>query len=310
MPRAARAARDGSYHRLVTASIALVTCSDLPGGDEDAALLTGALSAAGLDARWLVWDDPGLNWSAYDLAVVRSTWDYTRDRDGFLAWSGRVPRLANTAEVISWNTDKTYLRDAAAEGIATVPTTWSDPGGALTFPQSEFVVKPSIGAGSMGVGRFDPVVPGALDAARAHAESLHDAGRTVMVQPYLDEVDVAGETALIYFDGVFSHAVRKGPMLAQASVNEFAPGMSRSLYVPERISARAAGPDELRVGEQVLAMMRRRFGGDLLYTRVDVLPSPDGPVVVEIELTEPSLFVEHGDGAAARFAAAMSRRAG
>lgn len=294
----------------MTASIALVTCSSLPGGDEDAPGLVAALSAVGLEATWQAWDDPGVNWPAYDLAVVRSTWDYTRDRDAFLAWCGRVPRLANHGEVIAWNTDKTYLRDAAAAGIPAVPTAWSDPGEAVTFPRSQFVLKPSVGAGSKGVGRFDPGVPGALAAARAHTESLHDAGRTVMIQPYLDDVDVAGETALIYFDGMFSHAVCKGPMLAQASVHDLAPGLSRSLYVPERIAAREPGPDELRVGEQVLAMLRRRFGGDLLYTRVDVLPSPDGPVVVEIELTEPSLFLGHGDGAAARFAAAASRRAG
>ena len=291
----------------VTGSIALATCAQLPAGDEDSQRLVEALGAIGVAASWHAWSDPHVEWPAFDLVVVRSTWDYTIDREAFVAWARAVPRLANPAEVLAWNTDKTYLRDLAAAGLPVVPTAWSEPGDPVELPTGEFVVKPSIGAGSNGAGRFGD---GTHDVARKHAASLHDAGRTVMVQPYLADVDTVGETALIYLDGAFSHAVRKAPMLAQSAVNELSPGLSTGLFVPERITSRPPDPDELAVGEQVLAEIRRRFGGDLLYTRVDVLPSPAGPVVIELELTEPSLFLEHDEAAATRVAAAVSRRLG
>jgi glutathione synthase/RimK-type ligase-like ATP-grasp enzyme len=267
--------------------------------------LGAALNAVGVSASWHVWSDPQVDWDAYDLTVVRSTWDYTIDRAGFLAWAGAVPRLANPAQVLAWNTDKTYLRELAEAGIPVVPTAWADPGEPVELPGGEFVVKPSIGAGSNGAGRFDG---GSHDAARTHAAQLHEAGRTVMVQPYLADVDTAGETALIYFGGTFSHAIRKASMLEQTTVNALSPGLSTGLFQPERISARRADDAELSLGEQVLADIRQRFGGDLLYTRVDVLPSDTGPVVIELELTEPSFFLLYDDAAAGRFAQAVLGR--
>jgi glutathione synthase/RimK-type ligase-like ATP-grasp enzyme len=289
----------------VTGTIALATCAQLPAGDEDSQRLAGALNAFGVTASWHVWDDPQVDWERFDLTVVRSTWDYTIDRDAFIAWAAGVTRLANPGDVLAWNTDKTYLRDLSQAELPVVPTSWSDPGEPVELPGREFVVKPSIGAGSNGAGRFDQ---GARAAARAHAAALHEAGRTVMVQPYLDGVDTAGETALIYVDGAFSHAVSKAPMLTRSTVNELSPGLSTGLFQPERITPSVPEPAELAVGEQVLAYVRKRFGADLLYTRVDVLPSPDGPVVIELELAEPSLFLEHDEDAATRFAAAVSRR--
>ena len=127
-------------------------------------------------------------------------------------------------------------------------------------------------------------------------------------QPAPNDVDTAGETALIYFNGEFSHAIRKAPMLEQSTVNGLSPGLSTGLFQPERITARRPDEAELAVGAQVLADIRRRFGGDLLYTRVDVLPSAAGPVVIEVELTEPSFFLSHDEAAPARLAAAVVRR--
>jgi hypothetical protein len=289
---------------LVTGSIALVTCGQFADG-EDAHVLGSALSALGMQPSWQVWNDPAVDWSAFDLAVLRSTWDYPGNRGGFLGWAGRVPRLANAADVVVWNSDKTYLRDVAAGGVAVVPTEWSDPGEPVDLPDCEFVVKPSVGVGSRGVGRFGP---GAHAAARSHATALHDAGRAVMVQPYLADLDTAGETALIYLDGAFSHAVRKAPMLPEDTVHDLAPDGPTGLFVSERITSHRPGPDELLLGEQVMALLRGRFGRDLLYARVDVVPTPAGPVVLELELIEPSLFFQYDPDAAARFAVAVSRR--
>jgi len=288
----------------VTAPIALVTCAQLAGG-EDAQELDAALSALGMQSTWQVWNDPAVDWPALGLAILRSTWDSPGDRRAFLAWAESVPRLANAVDVVAWNSDKRYLGDVAAAGIPVVPSEWSDPGEPVNLPTGEFVVKPSVGAGSRGVGRFGP---DAHAAARSHAAALHDAGRVVMVQPYLADVDTSGETALIYFDGAFSHAVRKAPMLPEATVHDVGPDGTAGIVVPERITTHRADPDELRLGARVMALLRGRFGADLLYARVDVIPTPYGPVVLELELIEPSLHFRYDQDAAARFAASVSRR--
>lgn len=288
----------------MTVHVLLATCADLPEGDEDADLLVSALAAHGIDAQWRVWSAPG-PWHA-DLVVIRSTWDYTLDRAGYLDWAASVPRLRNRADVVAWNSDKVYLRELAAAGVPIVPTEFAAPGAEITFgAHREFVVKPSVGAGSKGAGRFTVA---SHEGARQHVAALHDAGRTVLVQPYLGDVDTVGETALIYVDGEFSHAVTKGAMLPAGAINALDPGFSHSLFVEERITAATAGAAELAIGTRVLDWVRQRFGTPL-YTRVDLLPGPNGPVLVELELTEPSLFLGYAAGAADRFAAAIAAHA-
>ncbi|MEP7178586.1 MAG: hypothetical protein ABI775_05820 [Pseudonocardiales bacterium] len=287
-------------------TVVLTTCATLPGGDEDGAALLAALAARGVAARWQVWNDPAARWGE-DLVVVRCTWDYTSDRDGFLTWAQSVPRLANPVEVISWNSDKAYLHDLDDAGVPVVPTTFVAPGQTAIWPASgEFVVKPSVGAGSMGAGRF---AQDATEAAHAHVASLHNAGQIVLIQPYLSDVDTAGETALIYVDGRFSHAIRKGAMLPpQVVSNPLDEASGGTLYMSEQVAVRQPSAAELALGEQVIRMVRERLGGDLLYARVDLLPTPAGPVLIELELTELSLFLAYGDGAADRFADAITER--
>ncbi len=285
-------------------AVLLATCSAIPHGDEDAPALDAALAERGVDARWAAWTDPAVDWSA-GLVVLRSTWDYTHDRAGYLNWVQSLPAVANPAPVVAWNTDKVYLAELAGAGVPTVRTTIAAPGEHLAPFDSEVVVKPSVGAGSRGVGRF---TPDRAAAAHRHAAGLHAAGRTVLVQPYLDAVDHAGETALVYFDGRFSHAIRKGPMLAAGAAHSVD---GAALYIEELIEAREPQPAELAVGEAVLGFVRERFGGDQLYARVDLLPSPDGPVLVELELVEPSLFLLFSPDARAAgdFAGAIAARA-
>ncbi len=281
--------------------VLLATCADFPDGDEDGPEILIALDAASVAARWCVWDDPSVDWSA-GLVVLRATWDYTLRREEFLTWTSSVPRLLNPHPAVVWNSDKTYLRAAAAAGVPVTPTAWAAPGEDAVFPErGDFVVKPSVGAGSRGAGRF---ASGSVDEARAHVATLHGAGRTAMVQPYLDQVDGEGETALIYLDGEFSHAVRKSAMLA--------PGMTHgvlddSLYVEEAITARTPSETELAAGAKAMGFLHEHLG-ELLYARIDLLPGADGPVVVELEVTEPSLFLSFADGAADRFAAAVAAR--
>jgi glutathione synthase/RimK-type ligase-like ATP-grasp enzyme len=289
----------------VVNSVAIATCSALPDGDEDAPLLRAALERRGVDVSWQVWDDPLAVWSGFDLVVIRSTWDYTGQLEPFLAWAQSVQRLHNPAAVLAWNTDKIYLKELAAAGIPVVPTSWPESTEQFEFPPGEFVVKPSVGAGSKGAGRFDSERPGSSTAARAHVRALQQAGRTVMVQPYLVEVDTAGETALVYLGGQYSHAAGKSAMLAPGAVNELDPGHSRSLFVAERITARTARAEELEVGQQVVDFLTARFG-PLLYVRVDLLPTSAGPVIIEVEAAEPSLFLTQQPTGADRLAAAIA----
>jgi hypothetical protein len=276
--------------------VALVTCRDLPVGDEDGPALQVACSAAGLDADWRVWDDPAVDWGSYDLVVIRSTWDYTAHRDDFVAWAMSVPRLANPADVVAWNTVKTYLRDLAAAGLPVVPTTWLEPGAEPRFPDDgEYVVKPAVSAGARHTARYGPEHG---EQARQHAAALLAAGERVMVQPYLAAVDEVGETALLYCGGRYSHAIRKGPLLTGPDSD--VPG----LYRPETVEPREPSAAERAVADAALAAAP---GSLLLYARVDLLPGPDGePLLLELELTEPSFFLAASPGAADRFARAVA----
>jgi hypothetical protein len=278
--------------------VALVTCAALPDLDPDDRLLAAELAVAGLAVEPAVWDDPGVDWAAYDLAVLRSTWDYATRRDEFVAWAAEVPRLANPAEVVAWNTDKRYLDQLAGAGVPTVPTRWLQPGDGVHLPtDGTWVVKPAVGAGSLDAGRYDLVDAGQRRQAQDHIARLQASARLVMLQPYLSAVDTHGETSLLFLGGRYSHAIRKGPMLTGPDAG------AEGLFRAEEISVREPDAAESALGSQVLAALP--FAA-LLYARVDLLPGPDGvPVLVEIELTEPSLYLGTAPGAAKRLADAV-----
>lgn len=292
--------------------IALVTARAARGTDYDMPLLLGALRDAGADAKEVDWDDASVDWSRFDLALLRSTWDYVERLPEFLAWAQRVSeqaRLLNPLDVLRWNTDKHYLDDLARAGVPVVPSAFIEPGDAAAtaidavlaaHPQAQdFVVKPTVGAGSRDAQRH---VRSAREAMLAHAQRLLAAGRSVLLQPYLARVDEHGETALLFFEGEFSHAIRKGPLLKR---NE---GPISSLYAEEAITPRTPSLDEMGVARRALAAIP--CPQPLLYARVDLIRDDDGaPRVLELELVEPSVFLEHADGAASRFAAAIVQRA-
>jgi hypothetical protein len=281
--------------------VALVTCASFPDLDPDDRLVAASLRAAAVVVEPAVWDDPAVDWAGYDLAVLRSSWDYPPRRDGFVAWAASVPRLANSAEVVAWNTDKRYLGELAAAGVPTVATQWFGPADPVNLPSTgEWVIKPSVGAGSLDTGRYDLADRQHRELAAGHIERLLAADRLVMLQPYLDAVDSHGETTLVFLGGEYSHGIRKGPMLVGPDFG------ADGLFRPEVITAREPMPAEHVVARRALAAVP---GGPLLYARVDLIPGPDGrPLLVELELTEPSLFLGTAAGAADRFAAAIIAR--
>lgn len=270
--------------------VAIVTARAAAGADEDELVLLPALAVLGADAQVALWDDPSIDWGDYDLAVVRSTWDYSWRRDEFLAWArttaGRT-RLRNGPDVLAWNTDKIYLRELATAGVPVVPTTFLGPGDEVRLPAGagELVVKPSVSAGSRDTARYSTRE---TVAARRHAERLLDAGRTVMVQPYQDSVDTRGETALLFVHGRFSHAVTKAALLTVGT-----PPTSERLFATETLSAAVPSAAERDVAEAVLdATPFAR--AELLYARIDLLEGPAGtPLLLELELVEPSMFLPY-----------------
>ncbi|MEO6700078.1 MAG: hypothetical protein ABI140_08280 [Jatrophihabitantaceae bacterium] len=289
--------------------IAIATCTQLlPDGDVEDATLLRALAELDLKATLVGWSEPDVDWAGFDATVIRSTWDYTTRRAEFLAWTDRVPRLFNPAPVVAANSDKRYLAGLAAAGLPVVRTTFFEPDQPVRLPVTgEYVLKPSIGAGSGGAGRFDAGQPADAQRASAHAAALQAAGRTVLLQPYLAGVDTAGETALMFFNGRYSHAICKSAMLAAGS--QYGLGMDQ-LYVGEVITAREPSAAELELAGAVLAELTAGLPEPLLYARIDLLPAEHGPVLVEAELTEPSLFLDHDEQAARRLAEAISDRIG
>lgn len=291
--------------------IALVTARAARGTDYDMPLLIAALRGAGVDAHEVDWDDDDIDWSRYDLALLRSTWDYFERLPEFLDWAARVAehtRLVNPLAVVRWNTDKHYLAELARARVPVVPSTFLEPDDdaaaiidtvlAVHPEADDFVVKPAIGAGSRDAQRH-----AAADRAAiiAHASRLLDARRSVLLQPYLGHIDEHGETALLFFEGEFSHAIRKDALLARGA------GPTQGLFAEETITSRTPSQEELDLARRALAAIP--LDGPLLYARVDLIRGSDGaPRLLELELVEPSVFLEHAQGAAKRFAEAIVRR--
>lgn len=266
--------------------VALATCAEIPDGDADAPALVAELGRLGVEARSAVWDAADVDWRAFDLVVVRSTWDYAERRDAFLAWARSAGSVLNPVSVLEWNTDKeVYLADLARAGVPIVPTTFVAPGERLVPPAGPFVVKPTVSAGGRNSARFEP---GEAEAARALVARIHAEERTAMVQPYLGEVE---EIALVHVGGAFSHALRRRVPLPSA-------GRRAVFYLDEELGPAEATPVERAVAERALAAAR----AELLYARVDLVEG----AVLELEATEPELYFAYGDGGVGRFAAAIA----
>jgi glutathione synthase/RimK-type ligase-like ATP-grasp enzyme len=293
----------------VKTAVALVTARAARGLDEDMPPLLAAFASAGAHAEIMDWDDPEAEWARFDAALLRSAWDYTERLPEFLDWIERVDALTallNPAAVLRWSADKHYLRDLERLGVPVVTTTFAEPGRDAREVLNEFlereacaelVVKPAVGAGSRDTRRH---ARASTAETTDHMRELLDAHRAVLLQPYFEGVDQHGETALIYINGRFSHAIRKGPLLPLG-----APATD-GLFAPETITRREPGADERAVADRTLASLP--YGG-LLYARVDLIRDAAGrPCVLELELAEPSLFLSHAPGCAERLASATLAR--
>jgi len=267
----------------------VATCNQLPEVDVDEAPLAEALRAAGVAFELLAWDDPTVDWDAPVPTILRSTWNYALHLDAFLAWIDRVAAAAplwNPRAVVCSNVRKRYLLELAARGVPVVATTLVERGQTVALPAERLVIKPEVGAGSLGAKVFAPGDP----AAAAHLAALTRSG-AALVQPYVASVEDYGERSLVWIDGELSHAIRKAPRFA---------GDSERIDGPFEIAG-----DERAVAEAALAP----YADQILYGRVDVARDERGqPRVMELELVEPSLFLARKPGAAARYVAGVLRR--
>ncbi len=279
--------------------IVLATCRSKPALTPSDALLAEALERSGAAVAALPWDavDPA---SEAGSVCLRSTWDYHQRWDEFRLWlagfDGRRSGLWNPLETVLWNADKRYLRDLEAAGIALPRTRWYGAGeradweGVLrAWGQTRGVLKPRISASAVGT----YLVGGGHAPSEEEWRPLEASGS--LVQEFVPEVGSRGEISLVYLDGAFSHAVRKWPASGDFRVQARFGGSLERVTPPGRV---------LDFGDAVLAALTRPW----IYARVDLVEAGRGPVLMELELIEPDLFLT--PEAAARMAAALLARAG
>jgi len=291
-------------------AIALATYASLPGGAVDEQPLIECLAALGVRARAAVWDDPSNSWRDFDGVVVRSCWDYHLRHDDFFRWVDRVVgagvSIWNSPTVLRWSSRKTYLHDLEIGGVRTVPTVWllSDNARAKTASLATIltdtgwdraVVKPIISASAHETWSVT------IDDAREDAAEWDARLRALiarpgaMVQPFVEEVESDGEWSLLFFGGVFSHAVRKFAALGDFRVTREWGGRHETVTPP---------PNVIRQAERAL----RVAPSESVYARVDGFIMDGNFVLTELELLEPSLYLDADPAAPMRLARAIAAR--
>lgn len=281
--------------------IAIATCAAYPELKGDDERLREALRERGCEAELVVWDGDGRAWGAFDLCLVRSTWDYHDKHEEFLAWTRRVEgttALHNPAALIAWNSEKTYLRELAEAGVPTVPTVWVEPDAEVNIEEvlaregwAEAIVKPTVDLGAKNLHRVRAgtgEAEGALTAALSRSAA--------MIQPFLPSLQTEGELSLVYIAGTVTHAVRKHPAQGDFRVQSIWGGTVGSAR-PE--------PAHLEIANRALS----HLGRPPLYARVDLVNDLEGnPALIELELIEPNLYLSTHPTAAADLANAALQK--
>lgn len=282
-------------HRENGADILLVTYRRFPDLSPDDRLLADALRRRRLGVAPACWDDPSIAWDRSRIAVLRSPWDYHLRYDAFMTWLARAAAqttMVNPVDLVRWNTNKTYLLELQEAGLPCVPTLLI-PSGAEAAAAAridaagwqDVVLKPVISASSHLTFLIrDVAANGAALADRLQA--VLEAG-DALCQPYIPEVETDGERALVFIGGAFSHAFRKRPF--------------DSAY-PQEEERSDVGldppPEEVEFGLRVL----RALPLPPVYARIDIVPRPSGPVLMEAELTDPDLHFRLKPASAERLA--------
>ena len=282
--------------------VALVTCEKFSGLYEDDLLLVPALEEVGVDAVPAVWSRADVDWASFDALVMRSPWDYFERVTEFRGWldarmaSGVL--MCNSREILDWNFDKSYLQDLARKGVELVPTICvarQEKADIAALARArgwdDVVVKPAIGGGGYRACRFrlDELPRYADDIA----QTLEDRG--VLVQPFVSEILTGGELSLLFFDGVYSHAVCKRPRAGDYRVQFQYGGTNENAEVSEALIAQARVCVEHAPAVPV-------------YARVDGVVKDGRFLLMELEIFEPLMFLARDPDAPGRFARAIRGR--
>lgn len=286
--------------------------------DPDTPLILDSLTSDGTPAEMVVWHDPDVDWSAYDLAVLRSPWDYPLSPAEFDQWLQHVApltRVLNEPHMVRWNMDKHYLDDLATAGITVVPTSYhrsaesvadalaraAQAGDAARADgAAHVVVKPTVGSGSRLAGLFRAGDP----AAQQLAEAIIADGAAAMIQPEVPELSEGLEKAVYMVNGEFTHAIAKGALLARGG------GMIGGIYGENAQVVEVTDDEKAFVGKVLEAVMKVNDTEMPLYARIDIVDTARyGKVLLEAELIEPLLNLRHAPGVEHVFATAIRARA-
>lgn len=290
--------------------IALITGSDGPPSFHQVDVpLVDALRDRAIDVHRPVWHDPTVDWASFDVAIVRTTWDYSDRRDEFVDRMARIGELTavwNHPDVLRWNTHKSYLIELEERGAPVVPTAWLARGDRVDLHElmvrrgwKRAIVKPAVASGSDGVLRVsidDSDDDADSTVGQRHLDGLLEAGDG-MVQPFMEAIETRGELSVVVIDGEVSHAVRKQPAGGEFRIQRQFGG-----------SYREEAPD----GEaaSLARWIVEATGHDLLYARVDLVEDTSGALqLAELEATEPDLYLGVAVAASERFADAIVGRA-
>lgn len=240
-----------------------------------------------------------VDWSDYEMVILRTPWDYQKEPERFLAVLEEIDSqtlLVNSLDIVRWNLRKDYLRDLEERGIAIVPTLFKEAGepfedGIFAALGSEkLVVKPLVSGSAEHTYVLD------VSSWRAQLPELESvfSTRPSLVQPFIPAVTAEGEYSLFFFSGELSHTVLKTPKVGDFRVQEEHGGLIQAVE-PEPAMCQAA--------EKIVAAIDET----LLYARVDLVRGPDHPddfLLMELELIEPSLYFPFAEGSPERFAKA------
>lgn len=280
--------------------LVFATYHGLPNLNDDERLVFDCLRDYDITAEPAIWDDPSINWSAFDAVIIRCCWDYHRRPQEFLSWIGSIEcrnvPLWNPASIVRWNAEKTYLQQLSHMGIAIPPTIWIEKGSTAELAAllqeckwKQAVVKPTISATAFHTWL---VTPSSAENDEGRFQEMLRQGN-VMIQLFIDEIRTKGEWSFLFFGKKYSHAVLKRTRQCDFRVQDTFGGFLENAIPPETLIEQA---------QKIVELIEE----PLLFARVDGIEVDNALLLMELELIEPALFLGQGPRAPQYFASAIA----
>ncbi|MBS1956515.1 MAG: hypothetical protein JST89_20170 [Cyanobacteria bacterium SZAS-4] len=269
-----------------------VTYCDLPILDADDRFVAEELERRGFRCAIADWRDQTIDWANAGICVLRSTWDYHLHYEEFLAWLTKVSSqttLWNDCELVRWNSNKRYLLDLEKASIPIVPTVLFERSKPVHVDAvldqhgwTKGILKPVVGLSTFGVRKIER----SQTDIQAHLDGMLETS-DVLLQPFIDTVHERGERALVFLGGEYSHTIRKSAFQPLAQAGEAGETLEH------------ADEAELQLARQVLAEVKK----PVAFARVDLIRDASGrDLLMELELVEPSLYLNMFPQAVSKFA--------